>query len=146
MSVIMLQLGRTSQMRTPHKTHKKGMAVRLLTSGWNTATENLSRFIEIISSNKWGYAMLLKGHHSRTRCNWYFEWTANIKSYEVSVLGCCKYVSQYRRSKRNIRSTRHIRCSCYKKPSTDCLTVCETFHFRFRHVFIKVYILVERKA
>ena len=72
------------------------MAVRLLTSGWNTATENLSRFIEIISSNKWGYAMLLKGHHSRTRCNWYFEWTANIKSYEVSVLGCCKYVSQYR--------------------------------------------------
>ena len=51
LSVIMLQLGRTSQMRTSHKTYKTGMTVRLLTSGWNTATENLSRFIEIISSN-----------------------------------------------------------------------------------------------
>ena len=47
----MLQLERKSQMRTSHKTYKTGMTVRLLTSGWNTATENLSRFIEIISSN-----------------------------------------------------------------------------------------------
>ena len=35
---------------TLYKTHKTGMPVRLLTSGWNTAIENLSRFIEIICS------------------------------------------------------------------------------------------------
>ena len=35
---------------TLYKTHKTGMPVRLLTSGCNTAIENLSRFIEIICS------------------------------------------------------------------------------------------------
>ena len=35
---------------TSYKTHKTGMPVRLLTSGCNTAIENLSRFIEIICS------------------------------------------------------------------------------------------------
>ena len=35
---------------TLYKTHKTGLPVRLLTSGCNTAIENLSQFIELICS------------------------------------------------------------------------------------------------
>ena len=72
---------------TLYKTHKTGVPVSLLTSGCNTAIENLSRFIKVICSP----LTEIMQCRIKDTCiyNWYFKWTPNIKSCEVSVPRYC---------------------------------------------------------
>ena len=64
-----------------------------------------------------------KGHVSLTRYNWYFKWTPNIKSYEVSVPRYC-FLNLFPsiENQRGTQGIQDILNTCaIKNTSTDCL-------------------------
>ena len=105
-----------------YKTHKTDTAVRLLTSGWNSAIENLSQFIEMICSP------LTEGMQCCIKDTSQLLLDIN-DTYEQPIINHTKLVSldilnmfPNTDNQREIQGGRDIlNTRAIKKPSTNCL-------------------------